>query len=127
MPNRTAGTAKGRVDALNDAPPVEADVVTADDIRGKDPHATAAAMVKANTNGDTTDPAPAFADLIKIVEHAETLRFEGELLIELYSLLDAARRQAADCKAVDHETVNKLMRRVGSWGMKRRIGEGGES
>lgn len=127
MPNRTTGTAKGRVDALADTPPVDAEVVTAADLRDKDAHAAAAAMVKANTNGDTTDPAPAFADLIKIVQHAETLRFEGELLIELYSLLDAARRQAAECQQVDVETVNKLMRRVGSWGMKRRIGEDGGS
>ena len=62
----------------------------------------AAAMVKATADGRTSTDL-AYSDLIKIVNTAETLRFEGQTTIELYSLLDSARRVLDQARAQEGE------------------------
>jgi hypothetical protein len=92
------------------------------------PASPPAELVKAASSGDG-GPDRDFAELTRIVEHAETQRFEGSATIELLSVLKAAIRQEARHELVDPELVGKGLRLFEGWAIKRglRHADGGGS
>ena len=120
--------AKARTDGL----------VEVDTDQPLDQRATVASIVKATGRSDTD---LAYSDLIKIVNTAETLRFEGQTTIELYShidsfrrVLDQARAQEGERQPVDAaiirqlpEIARQLTMQVEGWTLQRGIREDGGS
>jgi hypothetical protein len=103
-----------------------------------DQRPTGTAVVKAEANGH--DLAIPYRDLIEVVEHAKAQEFDGQNLVDLYSLLDRFRRQLdpsrehakartlvpADLIGELGKISQEIERTVASWALQRGLKSNGD-
>jgi hypothetical protein len=112
------------------------DLAEVDTTQPLDQRPTGTAVVKADTNGH--DLAIPYRDLIEVVEHAKAQEFDGQNLVDLYSLLDRFRRQLdqsrehamartlvpADLIGELPKISQEIERTVTSWALQRGLANG---